>query len=123
MTEDLSSRHEPTTTSEEPDYRFTLANERTFLAWVRTALALTAGGLAVVHLIPGDVTTLKVTLGVGLIVVGGLLPLAAQRRWSAVQRAMERDAALPTTRTPLSLSILLGLVCVGALVLLLIDTL
>lgn len=29
----------------EPDYRFTLANERTFLAWVRTGLALLAGGL------------------------------------------------------------------------------
>ena len=29
---------------EEPDYRFTLANERTFLAWVRTALGLLAGG-------------------------------------------------------------------------------
>jgi putative membrane protein len=34
-------RHEGT----EPDYRFTLANERTFLAWIRTALALLAGGV------------------------------------------------------------------------------
>ena len=30
---------------EEPDYRFSLANERTFLAWIRTALALLAGGV------------------------------------------------------------------------------
>lgn len=29
----------------DPDYRFSLANERTFLAWIRTALALLAGGL------------------------------------------------------------------------------
>ena len=29
-----------------PDYRFTLANERTFLAWIRTALALMAGAVA-----------------------------------------------------------------------------
>ena len=36
----------------DPDYRFTLANERTFLAWIRTALALVAGGVAVVQLIP-----------------------------------------------------------------------
>jgi putative membrane protein len=38
---------------EEPDYRFTLANERTFLAWIRTSLALLAGGVAVVQLVPG----------------------------------------------------------------------
>ena len=37
---------------EEPDYRFTLANERTFLAWIRTALALIAGGIAVVQFVP-----------------------------------------------------------------------
>lgn len=36
----------------EPDYRFTLANERTFLAWIRTALALIAGGVAVAQLLP-----------------------------------------------------------------------
>ena len=30
---------------EEPDYRFSLANERTFLAWIRTALAVLAGGV------------------------------------------------------------------------------
>ena len=39
-------------TEQEPDYRFTLANERTFLAWIRTALALIAGGVAVVQLVP-----------------------------------------------------------------------
>ena len=37
----------------EPDYRFTLANERTFLAWVRTALGLLAAAVAVVQLVPG----------------------------------------------------------------------
>ena len=31
----------------EPDPRFTLANERTFLAWIRTSLALLAGGIAI----------------------------------------------------------------------------
>ena len=36
----------------EPDYRFTLANERTFLAWERTALGLLAAAVAVVQLVP-----------------------------------------------------------------------
>jgi len=62
---------EPSDPTLEPDYRFTLANERTFLAWIRTALALIAGGVAVVQLVPalsipgvrhglGSVLTLRV---------------------------------------------------------------
>ncbi|MBW6099325.1 DUF202 domain-containing protein [Escherichia coli] len=36
---------------EAPDYRFSLANERTFLAWIRTALGfLAAGGLGLINL-------------------------------------------------------------------------
>jgi hypothetical protein len=42
---------ESTDDEQEPDYRFTLANERTFLAWIRTALALIAGGVAVAQLV------------------------------------------------------------------------
>ncbi len=38
----------------EPDYRFTLANERTFLAWQRTALGLLAAAVAVVQFVPGS---------------------------------------------------------------------
>lgn len=118
---DSTSNDAPPPTPTEPDYRFTLANERTFLAWIRTALAITAGGIAVVHLIPGDVTPLQFVIGIGLVAVGGVLPLTAQRRWSAVQRAMERSGTLPTTRAPLLLSLLLALVCVGGLTLLISD--
>ena len=35
--------------AEHPDIRFTLANERTFLAWLRTAIGLIAAGVAVFH--------------------------------------------------------------------------
>ena len=43
---------DPRAAGSEPDYRFTLANERTFLAWIRTALALAAGGLGAIALLP-----------------------------------------------------------------------
>lgn len=83
----------------EPDYRFTLANERTFLAWTRTALALLAAGVAVVQLVPhfsvaGARTTVGVVLGLlsVLVSVGGVL------RWRAVQLAMRRAQPLPSTR-------------------------
>ena len=66
---------------DEPDYRFTLANERTFLAWIRTALGLLAGGVAVRQLVdPFDIanaTTALALVAVGcsvILVGGGYLP-------------------------------------------------
>jgi hypothetical protein len=47
MNPTAQEQHDPAGDEQEPDYRFTLANERTFLAWIRTALALIAGGVAV----------------------------------------------------------------------------
>jgi putative membrane protein len=55
----------------EPDPRFTFANERTFLAWSRTALALVVAGLGVVQLLPPfpGVPAGRHLLGVPLIVL------------------------------------------------------
>ena len=103
----------------EPDYRFTLANERTFLAWFRTALALIAGGVAVVQLIPQFAFPgARHVLGVLLTVMGGLLSFAAVRRWQRVQDAMRRGDALPPTRLPAALGI--ALACLTAFVVVLI---
>ncbi|WP_372493109.1 YidH family protein [Prauserella halophila] len=78
------------------DYRFTLANERTFLAWLRTALGLVAGGVAIQQLVPGLASdgprTLLAALCVGLALV---IAAAAYPRWRAVQRAMARGDPLP----------------------------
>ncbi|MCW2676704.1 MAG: putative rane protein [Modestobacter sp.] len=80
----------------EPDYRFTLANERTFLAWFRTSLALIAGGVAVVQLVPAlAFPGARQVLGILLTVAGGGLSLAAVLRWSRVQAAMRREEDLP----------------------------
>lgn len=89
---------------EEPDYRFTLANERTFLAWIRTALALIAGGIAVVQFVPAfGIPGVRHALGVLLTAGGGLLAALAVRRWQRVQAAMRRNEGLPTTYVPLVL--------------------
>ena len=72
--------HDPRGVGEEPDYRFTLANERTFLAWIRTALALAAGGLAVISLLP-DLTGSEV-LGVLLLALSFATAATAYRRWA-----------------------------------------
>lgn len=83
----------------EPDYRFTLANERTFLAWIRTALGLLAAGVAVRQLVPpfevpGATTALAVAcVGLAALVAGMSFP-----RWRRVQAAMRAGAALPDNR-------------------------
>lgn len=104
----------------DPDYRFTLANERTFLAWVRTALALIAGGVAVVQLVPPfAVPGSSHTLGVVLSLSGGVLALGATRRWRQVQVAMRREQDLPMSRLPVALATLLLFVTLVVVALLL----
>lgn len=89
---------------EEPDYRFTLANERTFLAWIRTALALIAGGIAVVQFVPSfGIPGVRHGLSVVLTAGGGLLAAMSVRRWQRVQAAMRRGEEMPSTYVPLVL--------------------
>ena len=83
----------------EPDYRFTLANERTFLAWIRTSLGLLAGGVAVRQLVdPFDVAGGRTLLA--LLAIGGsaLLSAGGYLRWLGVQRAVRRGDPLPPAR-------------------------
>ena len=102
----------------DPDYRFTLANERTFLAWFRTALAFIAGGVAVVQLIPEFAFPgARHALGIGLTLMGGALALSAVRRWQRVQAAMRRDEDLPPTTMPRLLGLGLAVVTVFVVVL------
>jgi putative membrane protein len=85
----------------EPDVRFSLANERTFLAWVRTALALVGGGFAIEKLVPemGGSTV----LAVGLMSLGLLLAVLSYRRWVLSEIALRTSRPLPASRLPLFL--------------------
>ncbi|MFW0785434.1 DUF202 domain-containing protein [Gordonia sp. CPCC 206044] len=94
----------------EPDYRFTLANERTFLAWVRTALGLSAAAAAAKTLAPWEMAVLGRVVEVACWVIAAGLPLAAHHRWRTTQRAMRRDEDLPRSRLVPVLA-----VCVGSL--------
>lgn len=106
---------------QEPDYRFTLANERTFLAWIRTALALIAGGIAVVQFVPSfGIPGVRHALSVALTAGGGLLAALAVRRWWHVQAAMRRDEDLPPTHVPVLLGGAIFVVTVAVLVVLII---
>jgi putative membrane protein len=93
---------------ETPDYRFSLANERTFLAWLRTALALVGGGFAVVQFLPDLHRTLRVTLAIVLLTVGALVALRAVNHWVRVELAMRRSESIPLTRLPSVLGLTVG---------------
>lgn len=88
----------------EPDYRFTLANERTFLAYIRTALAFDAAGVAGVHFLTTVGQTSVRVVGVILALVGIGLSVGAYWRWRANVQAMRRGAPLPATPMPLGLA-------------------
>jgi putative membrane protein len=100
----------------EPDYRFTLANERTFLAWVRTALGLLAAAVAVVQLVPGLVIPgMRHIFGALLALLAILTAAAGVRRWQQVDRAMRRGLPLPRQRVPIYVGV--GLAVLGVLTL------
>ena len=119
MNEDEQEDHTTAQKEEhEPDVRFTYANERTFLAWNRTALALIATGVAASQLLPEfHVNGGRRILGLPLIGLGALVALTSFLHWQANQRAMRRDQPLPRSPMPLVLSIGIGIVAIIAVVL------
>jgi putative membrane protein len=99
------------------DYRYSLANERTVLAYLRTALALDAAALAVAHFLTVGPAWLIATLAALLALAGLWTGVAGIVRFRRVQSAMERDEPLPPARVPVVLAVTLGLCSILALVL------
>ena len=107
---------------DDPDYRFSLANERTFLAWIRTALALLAGGVAAVQLVPAfKIPGGRLTLGVTLIVLSMLVAAGSYNRWIANERAMRLGDSLQHSLIPRLLAVGLTLAALLVLVMVLVS--
>jgi putative membrane protein len=101
-------------TGSEPDARFSLANERTFLAWIRTALALVAAGVALEAFELPIESSFRLTASILLLALGVLAPVQAWFGWMTTEKALRLDRALPAPH--LAGPIGLGVAVVGILI-------
>jgi len=103
-------------TGDEPDYRFTLANERTFLAYLRTSLAFYAGGLSAVQFLDLEQRWVSRAIGVVLVLAGLSSTIGAYVRWKQNLAAMRANGPLPASRLPLLLATTIALAGAGGLI-------
>jgi putative membrane protein len=103
----------------EPDARFTLANERTFLAWSRTALALVVAGLGIVQLLPPfpRVPWGRHIIGTPLIILGSVVAVVSYLEWTRNQRALRRGEPMARSRLPGVLAVTIAIIGLVAAVL------
>ena len=107
-----------------PDYRFSLANERTLLAWLRTALALVAGGVAMAQFAPDlGIPGGGPVVSVGLLIGGVAVALAGHRRYVRNETAIAADQPLPASAAAGWVTGLVTLLVVALLVLVVADIL
>jgi len=125
LTELLPRAVERDNSGTEPDARFTFANERTFLAWSRTALALVIAGLGIVQLLPpfSRVPSGRHLFGLPLIALGAVLAAAAYVEWVRSQRALRRGDPLPHSVLPWILAATITGIAIIAGVVLLVSAL
>ena len=102
----------------DPDYRFTLANERTFLAWLRTGLALLAGAVALASLVHNfGPKPMRITITVLLLALSLVVTVGAYVRWDRAERALRENQPLPIDPLPLLLMIGVAVITAAAAVL------
>lgn len=114
---DTPERSESSQASE-PDVRFLYANERTFLAYNRTSLALVTAGLAITQLLPPfDVPGGRRMIGLPLIAMGTVMSIASLFQWKRNERAMRLGRPLPKSVLPMLVTIVVAVSAVVALLL------
>lgn len=98
---------------QDPDYRFSLANERTYLAWIRTSLAILAGAVAINQLsLKFALPNTKLFLSVGLCCFSALMSSWAYFRWAQNEQAMRNEKSLNYTRMMKVISLLFSLLAI-----------
>lgn len=100
---------------DEPDPRFSFANERTFLAWIRTGLGFLAAGVAVAAVGQyGGTLVIETRIAAIILIVCGLASAAgAMSRWVRNERALRLNKPLPS---PHMMPLLTAVIVVVALV-------
>ncbi len=106
------------TVGTDPDHRFTLANERTFLAWVRTGLALLAGAVALASLVHDfGPRSLRISITVFILILSLTVTVGAYMHWDRTERALREKRSLPTDPLPRLIVAGVAIIIAGAAVL------
>ncbi len=106
----------------EPDLQLAFANERTFLAWERTALGLITAGLAITQLLPAfDFPGARRLLGLPLIGLGVVVAFMSFLEWRSNDDAMRHDRPLPRSYLPGIVAIVVGIVALIGFVLVIVE--
>jgi len=100
----------------DPDPRFSLANERTYLAWIRTALALTAGAIAVHAPALGFPSWVRTTFSAGALGLAGIAVSQAWLRWRRAEIAMRTGTPMPGFAGGMAFALGVGILVAGALI-------
>lgn len=102
----------------DPDYRFTFANERTFLAWLRTGLALLAGAVALASLVHDfGPRSLRIAITAFLLILALVVTVGAYGRWDRAERALRESRSLPSDPLPRLVAAGAGITVVAAAIL------
>ena len=113
-----SSGDEPTSGKQDRDPRVSYANERTFLAWIRTSLALTTAGLAITQLLPAfKVAGGRRVIGLPLIALGIVTAGTSFRQWDRNERAIRSGKPPSTSHLPALVASSVAVIATVALIL------
>src|SRR5947207_13055 len=105
-----------------PDVQLSFANERTFLAWERTALGLITAGLAITQLLPSfDFPGGRRLIGLPLIGLGIVIGALSYWEWRRNQEAIRLDQPLRQSRLPLVVAIVVSVVALFGFILVLVE--